>query len=393
MAYPHAIRLRGPWQVEACASPIAVQPEPGFSIAVSAEVPGDWGTTLGSRFFGRARYRRNFQWPQPLASHERLWLVCEGADARGSLALNGVPLGAVRGYALASSFDVTPIAQRRNELLLEVELPPGEAGGAALLRPGREQLPGGPLGQVRLEVRAEHSLDWISLHALASNEAPTTLTLSGQVTGPADDDLAITLVANERELLHANVNPAVAFQLSARCEGLPTWSSGSARELADLEIRLSTRASCIWTQTIRTAATELCWNAVNHELRVGSDPVQWPLSWLEDLLPVSVVASRQASLVPWSKFNQAPLAVAQIWPEEFYCRCDRARMTVLQSLPLAWAEEVGGRLAHHPSIAGWLLAEADLSAARSQSLAPLLHGRPWVERERVCVLFPSRARD
>src|SRR5262249_26352166 len=134
----------------------------------------DWGASLGREFRGCVRYRRTFQRPTGLEPHERVWLVCEGVDARGEVQVNGQSLGSVRGYALHSQWDITALLDVRNEILLDVEL------AADVLRPGREALPGGPIGEVRLEVRCQQFLDRCGLW-VEQNEARPSLHLAGQV--------------------------------------------------------------------------------------------------------------------------------------------------------------------------------------------------------------------
>lgn len=156
MPYPHAIRLRGPWEFEVLKRANETSGETSGMRPVSGKtsLPCDWSETLGRDFRGRVRYRRRFNRPSGLDPHERVWLVVEGVDAFGAVALNGRQLGEARGYASPASFDVTELLQPGNELLLEVELPRESAG---VLRPGRENLPGGPIGEVRLEIRASAS--------------------------------------------------------------------------------------------------------------------------------------------------------------------------------------------------------------------------------------------
>ena len=98
MAYPHVIRLRGPWDL---------QPLARFSSAADAAIiestdplpPAqrinpltDWGTALGPGFRGRARYSRRFNRPTGLEAHERVWLVVAGVDGHGQCLLDGQPL-------------------------------------------------------------------------------------------------------------------------------------------------------------------------------------------------------------------------------------------------------------------------------------------------------------
>ena len=187
MPYPHVIRLRGPWQYRPLTRfDLGPLPPPG-----RVELPTDWGATLGDEFRGRVRYERSFNPPTHLDPHERVWLVIEGAGARADVSLNGHPLGTVEGYALASEWDITEGIGRRNVLSIDVELldlendetgesrnsalrtphpaldPPGRRHGSAPatgdlpLRTGRSDLPGGPTGQVRLEIRSTAFIDEI----------------------------------------------------------------------------------------------------------------------------------------------------------------------------------------------------------------------------------------
>jgi hypothetical protein len=119
------------------------------------QLPADWGLTLGPDFRGRVRYTRRFGLPTNLAPDEEVWLVVEGVDYFGAVTLNDTPLGDVTGYlGPPAEFQVTPLLGERNILTLDVELPVVEAGAAPPIRPGREQLPGGPIGEVRLEIRS-----------------------------------------------------------------------------------------------------------------------------------------------------------------------------------------------------------------------------------------------
>ena len=119
------------------------------------QLPADWGLTLGPDFRGRVRYTRRFGLPTNLEPDEKVWLVVEGVDYFGAVALNDTPLGDVTGYAgPPAEFQVTPLLGERNILTLEIELPAYEPGAAPPVRSGREHLSGGPIGEVRLEIRS-----------------------------------------------------------------------------------------------------------------------------------------------------------------------------------------------------------------------------------------------
>jgi hypothetical protein len=120
-------------------------------------LPADWGATLGQEFRGRVRYVRRFGLPTNLEPHEQVWLVIDGVDCFGTLSLNGQPLGELVGYQQPKEFDVRRLLADRNLLTLDIELPRYEGNAAIpaeIERPGREHLPGGPIGEVRLEIRS-----------------------------------------------------------------------------------------------------------------------------------------------------------------------------------------------------------------------------------------------
>src|SRR5262249_22662099 len=74
---PHRIRLRGPWQVES---------------SRTIRLPDEWHA-LGAE---PACLIRSFGWPNPLAAHERVWLLLDGLTAPCEARLNGAPLGTLR---------------------------------------------------------------------------------------------------------------------------------------------------------------------------------------------------------------------------------------------------------------------------------------------------------
>jgi len=156
----HIIRLRGPWEYKPLARVSIgegdVRRESVESLPPGGRIqlPSDWGSTLGAAFRGRVRYERRFGLPTNLDPHERVWLVVEGVDYFGAVSLNATALGPIIGYNCPTEFDVTDILSPRNVVTLDVELPQYQSGAAAPDRPGREQLAGGPIGEVRLEIRS-----------------------------------------------------------------------------------------------------------------------------------------------------------------------------------------------------------------------------------------------
>lgn len=166
---PHTIRLRGPWEYQplTCATLLAdggVQMlDRDLPAGGTLELPADWGAILGDDFRGLVRFTRRFAQPTGLDKNSRVWLVIEEVDWLGTVALNGAALGMVRfsaapatdgvsDLACPARFDITALLQPRNELTIDVLLPAFAAGALPLSRPGREGLPGGLIGLVRLEI-------------------------------------------------------------------------------------------------------------------------------------------------------------------------------------------------------------------------------------------------
>ncbi|QDU29942.1 hypothetical protein ETAA8_50600 [Anatilimnocola aggregata] len=160
----HAVRLRGPWQIE----PLArfrlssdgniAEETTNLPAATTTDVPADWGHVLGNDFVcGRVRYTRRFGLPTNLSPEERVSLVIERLDWQGTIELNGQVLGDQLYADGLRTYEITALLKFRNLLQIVVELPAvGNAGGSYtdrhIERAGREHLPGGLIGEVRLEI-------------------------------------------------------------------------------------------------------------------------------------------------------------------------------------------------------------------------------------------------
>ena len=161
---PHTIRLAGPWQYEPLAQ--TVLQRDGSVLCTEGEVPpagtivmpSDWGGTLGPHFRGRVRYCRRFGRPSGLATADRVELVVEQVDAMGSVELNDRSLGIIAVGQTRWRYDVTSRLQPRNLLCIDVDLPQESPDSPALSRQEREGLPGGLIGEVRLEIHADGSV-------------------------------------------------------------------------------------------------------------------------------------------------------------------------------------------------------------------------------------------
>jgi beta-galactosidase/beta-glucuronidase len=161
MAESHVIRLRGPWELEPLARFVAGddgafrEQTRDLPAGGKVTVPGDWGELLGRDFIGRVRYTRRFNRPTNLEPDERVWLALDGVDPRADIALNGRPIGQANGYQAALRFDITAALAEHNVLAVEVCMP-GASLDDAGCRPGRVGLPGGLIGEVRLEIERSH---------------------------------------------------------------------------------------------------------------------------------------------------------------------------------------------------------------------------------------------
>jgi beta-galactosidase/beta-glucuronidase len=329
MIYPHAIRLRGPWQFEPLARSVEASdgqivehhddlPPPG-----RGTVPSDWGAALGTDFRGRVAYSRSFNPPGTLDPHERLWLVVEGVDAWGVVSLNGTRLGEVPGYAVWSGFDITRLVGPRNEVTLEVELHMGNAS----LRPGRENLPGGPIGEVRLEVRSQQFIEGLALFSCGEPDDPR-LAVRGRIGGESSEStLAVVVGALDRELAYLEAGAGAGFEAVFPAAGLPIWRPDAPLGVP-VEVKLLDGGSSVWRQALETGFRAAA---------ASSDSVR----------------------------------LDAILSEGDYREFDRKGTTIVQHVPSEWIESVCPRLAHHPSIVAW-------SGPGEPSSQSLTFGRPWL---------------
>ncbi len=347
--YPHPIRLHGPWDYEVLSG------ETAGAKSGRVKLPCDWGASLGREFRGCVRYRRTFRSPSGLEPHEHVWLVCEGADARAEVQLNGQPVGHIRGYALRSDFEITGLIREHNELLLDVNMPAESV--AASLRPGREQLPGGPIGEVRLEVRSGQFLDrwglWIEDIA-----ARPSLRVVGQLNRDSvNESVDLVVRGPEGELIYTPVASGTSLSLCAPADGLPFWSPAEPH-LAQIDLRLIVGGTRVWESHVATAVPALGLGCAGRALLPLEDP---------DQLPATV---RSVSQQPSE--SRPLLLLPSVLPAAAYPVLDAAGVAAIQSLPSAWADEVALRLSHHPSLVAW-------SCTPPQEDAPArLFGRPLV---------------
>lgn len=381
MPYPHTIRLRGPWQFSVLSRAVQqpVDRRDAFdSSRGRVNLPSDWGNTLGADFRGCVRYSRNFNRPTGLDPHERVWCVIEGIDPAGSVTLNGQALGCVAGYAMSASFDITLLIQDHNELTLDVEMP--DSFQRATPRPGREHLPGGAIGEVRLEIRTGHFIEGLGVYPLDCADIPE-LHVVGEIAGEASSTpLAVVVNACQRELLFAEFHGGKVFHLHAPAAELPVRQSGVAEcPLAAVEIRLLAGGACVWQTKLETAVEPMVWNAAARRLTLAGEPVTFPLP---TLTATELVPSRHF-LTDLRKQPSVVWASRQILSENWYTALDRNNLRVVQAIPPTWAAKVCPRLAHHPSIVAWAAALHARNDLSGDFQTEGLFGRPWLKAEEV----------
>lgn len=374
MAYPHAIRLRGPWQ---CQPLLRVG---GGSLPPPSRVfpPCTWGTVCGSDFFGTVRFTRAFHPPSALDSHERVWLTVEGADARGEVTLNGRYLGGVDGYAVPASWDVTELLKAQNELKIDVECLDDASGMGRL---GHEHRPGGITGEVRLEIRSSSFVEDLAVWAvLAPSSGVPVLAVSGTVIGGTVGSQALVVNGLGRELLYAEATAGERFEFEASVPDMPVWPFRAAQvlaigaiEIAELEIKLISGASAAWQTRVRTAAAPTIRDLQNGGLSDSGQTIPWPTIVVE---PPDGFDQREASLRR-SIEGASLVGIRGAADEPVYEWFDRSATAIIQILPTEWLDCVGPRLAHHPSIVAWGL---DGKTAPGERQLATAFGRPVTYR-------------
>jgi hypothetical protein len=163
--YPHRIRLRGPWQWE-------TDTQSG-----TITMPGTLPVS------GPVRLRRRFGWPGRIDSHERVWLICAGIDAKTKVILNGQLLCSEA--AVPFEYEVTALRQPRNELQLETDAQ--------------------NIAEVSLEVRCTA---WLRNVQVSGNR------IHGEVIGVCDRPLDLYVLGESTRLAYASVTAGSAFDLS-----------------------------------------------------------------------------------------------------------------------------------------------------------------------------------
>jgi len=130
------------------------------------------------------------------------------------------------------------------------------------------------------------------------------------------------------------------IRVEVLADGLPRWRPGQACEQEPLEIRLLLGGEAVWETALPIAVRDAPWD----------DAAQ---AFIVD--PSTLATARRIPYVP---------------SEDELRQLDQQGTPIIQSIPAAWANELCGRLAHHPCIVAW-------SEPEGGSAKPLV-GRCWV---------------
>lgn len=131
----HRMFLKGPWEVR----PLD-RDEPSRRVTL----PASWQTIFDGSSCGRAEFRRTFNQPTNLESHEHVWIVFQGVRGVAWVNLNQQRLGEINLDDTTAEFEITPHLSLHNELVVQLTFD--------VLTPPDQ--PGGLWGPVALEIRS-----------------------------------------------------------------------------------------------------------------------------------------------------------------------------------------------------------------------------------------------
>lgn len=104
----HRMHLKGPWQVQRSGS---------LEGSRMVKLPATWQDSLG-REAGEASFRRTFNRPTNLESHEHVWIVLHEIGMHARFRLNGIELGSTKPEDGLIEFELTEHLQLHNELVI-----------------------------------------------------------------------------------------------------------------------------------------------------------------------------------------------------------------------------------------------------------------------------------
>lgn len=144
--------MRGPWQATVVSSETGAANK-SFKTAVES----DWGSELGTGFFGVVRYERKFNRPTGLVPNQQVSIVVTEVDFFAECRLNDQDLGSFTFGDSGSSFQVAGLLKDFNHLIIDVRLSKEDQQHPS--RADRRELPGGLIGTVYLEIENEGSTE------------------------------------------------------------------------------------------------------------------------------------------------------------------------------------------------------------------------------------------
>lgn len=366
MTHPHSIRLRGPWDVTVITDHAAAAVSSARSLSARRVVmPTSWAGMLGTAFRGRVKCERSFARPTGLELHERVWLVCEGVDARGQVTLNGVHLGSIDGYALPARFEITSLLAPRNACVIEVEVPPLDAAESRELRPGRTRAAGGLIGDVRLEITGPYALDDVVLQVvvnahgvvqgratwrlLAAEEAVIAEAIAGGML-----EVVLRRGSNRYGTIVCETERGALSIIPRADETWPRWRPHVPCDLNGVEplvLELRKGGEVVWQCSRPGVARErapLPMDQASGELNASA---------AKPIIRVFPVDLTERSPAP---VDLAPVDSSTAWPfsatipaEPILDLCDRAGIPLIVAVPPHWQDRVAARLAAHPSVMTW----------------------------------------
>src|SRR5439155_7363836 len=138
---------------------------------------------------GQVRFLRRFGIPRRIDPHERVWLTFAGVEGSADVSVNGRFLGRQSKSGEPFEFEITPLLQERNQLLVEVESITAD---------------GGLWGEVALEVRSTAFLRAIEIEPRLFEEN-VELHVRGEVAGTSDSTLELYVLLDRSTVAYRPV--------------------------------------------------------------------------------------------------------------------------------------------------------------------------------------------
>jgi hypothetical protein len=155
-------------------------------------MPCRWSEGGLSGFAGRVRFRRRFGYPGRIDDAERVWMTFAGVTGHAGIHLNGRLLGSPDDPAQGFEYEVTPLLQARNELIVEIE-----AG-----------TDGGLWGEVALEIRRTAYLRQVRIQVKEHR-----LQVEGEIVGSAERPLDLYVILDRSTVASTVADAGRSFSL------------------------------------------------------------------------------------------------------------------------------------------------------------------------------------